>query len=345
MLPGPRYTDSSANTGQFFEQVLGRIGQAPGVTAVGTTTQVPMRPSQVMTRFLIEGAPQLAPGTYPYAQIRYVNAELFRTLGLKVKAGRVFTPDEVAKSASVFVVNEAFAQRYLGGETRATGKKILIGVMSPQPVKIPVVGVVANARDLGVDTEAMPEMYLPGFGVHEVLLVRSNVDAERMTNVIKDAVRAVDPQQPVYHIEAISAVVSDSMARQKMTATLLGIFGLATLLLAAIGIYGVLSYSVAQRTREIGVRIALGADRGDVLRLVLRQAGAFTAAGIGMGLAVGVAGARLVSGMGLLFETAPLDAAAVCIAIGALVTVAAIAVLVPAARATAVNPVAALRAE
>ncbi|MGB6191097.1 MAG: ABC transporter permease [Terracidiphilus sp.] len=344
-LPEPRYTDSSANTVQFFEQVLQRIGQTPGVTAVGTTTQVPMRPSNVMTRFLIEGAPALTPGTYPYAQIRYVNAGLFSTLGLKVKAGRVFTPDEVTKGAGVFVVNETFARRYLGGEAGALGRKILIGVMGPHPAKIPVVGVVANAHDLGVDTEAMPEMYLPGFGEHAVLLVRSKINVEQTENAVNAAVRMVDPQVAAYHVETIDAVVSDSMARQRMTATLLAIFGLATLLLAAIGIYGVLSYSVAQRTREIGVRIALGADRGDVLQLVLRQAGAFTAAGIGVGIAVGVAGARLVSGMGLLFETTPLDAMAVCVAIGALLTVAAIAVIVPAARATAVNPVTALKAE
>ena len=344
-LPGPKYTDASANTGQFYELVLERLKQTPGVTGVGTTTQVPMRPSQVMTRFLIEGATQLAPGTYPYAQIRYVNREMFSTLGLKVKAGRVFEADEVARGAGVFVVNEAFAQRYLGGVGTALGRKILIGVMSPQPVKFPVIGVVANARDLGVETEPMPEMYLPGFGVHEVLLVRSSVDAEHMTNAIRDAVRAVDPQVPVYHVETIRAVVSDSMARQRMTATLLGIFGLTTLLLAAIGIYGVLSYSVVQRRREIGVRIALGANRGDVLRLVLQQATLLTTVGIGLGLGAGLAGARLVSSMGLLFETTPVDAMAVGVAIGALVAVAAVAVVVPAARAAAVDPVVALKAE
>jgi predicted permease len=344
-LPGPQYTDSSANTVQFFEQVVEKLKQTPGVTGVGTTTQVPMRPSKVMTRFLIEGAAPLAPGTYPYAQIRYANVDLFSTLGLGLKAGRVFDADEVAKGAGVFVVNEAFAQRYLGGVDKALGKTILIGVMTPQPAKIPVVGVVANARDLGVDTETMPEMYLPGFGAHEVLLVRSSTDAQRMENAVKAAVRAADAQVPVYHVETIGEVVSDSMARQRMTATLLGIFGLATLLLAAIGIYGVLSYSVAQRTREIGVRIALGADRGDVLRLVLRQAGAFTVAGIAVGIAAGVAGARLVNGMGLLFETTPMDASAVGVAIGALVMVAAIAVIVPAARAARVDPVVALRAE
>jgi predicted permease len=344
-LPGPKYTDSSQNTVQFYEQVVEKLGQISGVTAVGTTTQVPLRPSEVMTRFLIEGAGPLALGTYPYAQIRFVNADFFRTMGIGVQAGRVFDRSEVANGASVFVVNEVFAKRYLAGPANALGRRIVIGVMTPQPAKIPVVGVVANAHDLGVEADPMPEMYLPGFGVHEVLLVRSSMDPENLTNVVRDAVHAVDLHQPVYHVETIGEVRSDSMARQRMTATLLGIFGLATLLLAAIGIYGVLSYSVAQRTREIGVRIALGAGRRDVLLLVLRQAGLFTAAGVLAGIAAGLAGARIVSAMGLLFETTPSDSTSVGVAIGALTMVAAIAVIIPAVRAVAVDPVMALKAE
>jgi predicted permease len=343
-LPEPRYTDSSENTTQFYQQVLDRLARAPGVLSVGTTTQVPMRPSQVMTRFLIEGAPQLAPGTYPYAQIRYVSEEFFHTTDLGVLKGRVFDRSDVANGTNAFVVNEAFAKRYLG-EGEPLGRKILLGVMGPKPTRIPVIGVVANMRDLGVDTEPMPEMYLPGFGVHEVLLVRSSVDAQRMTNVLQGAVRSVDPNQPIYHVQTIDEVVSESMARQRMTAALLGLFGLATLALAAIGIYGVLSHSVAQRTREIGVRIALGAERQDVLLLVLRQAGLFTAAGIVAAIPIGLTAARLMSTTGLLFQTTPGDSASVGVAIGALVMVAATAVVVPAARAAAVDPAAALRAE
>ncbi len=341
-LPEPRFGDSSPATAQFYQQVLDRLTHSPGVVAAGSTTQVPMRPSEVMTRFLIEGAPPLAPGTFPYAQIRYVSAEFFRTMGIGLREGRVFNQSEAANGASVFVVNEAFAKRYLQGRD-PLGAQILIGVMSSQPSKIPVIGVVANAHDLGVDTDPQPELYLPGFGLHEVLMVRSSVDAERMMTVVRDAVRAVDANQPVYHVETIGEVVSDSMARQRMTAMLLGIFALATLVLAAIGIYGVLSYSVAQRTREIGVRIALGADRGDVLRLVLRQAGTFTAIGVVTGTAVALACARLVNG--LLFRTSPTDAASAGISIGALGLVAAVAAIVPALRAAAVDPVEALRAE
>jgi predicted permease len=343
-LPDPRYTDSSPNTAQFYQQVIDRLSHTAGVAAVGTTTQVPMRPSQVMTRFLIEGAAPLAPGTYPYAQIRYVSTDFFHTMGLALRQGRLFTGSEVANGDGVFIVNEAFARRYLS-DRNPLGANILIGVLSPQPSKIPVIGVVANAHDLGVDTDPMPEMYLPGFGVHEVLLVRSTVDPQSMTTTVRNTVRSVDANQPIYHVETIGDVVSDSVARQRMTASLLGIFGLATLTLAAIGIYGVLSYSVAQRTREIGVRIALGAGRGDVLLLVLRQAGLFTAVGVIVGIAAGLAGARIVSSMGLLFQTSSADTFSVAVAIGALVAVAAVAVIVPATRAAAVDPMVALRAE
>jgi predicted permease len=343
-LPDPRYTDSSPNTSQFYQQVIDRLSHTAGVAEVGTTTQVPMRPSQVMTRFLIEGAAPLTPGTYPYAQIRYVSTDFFHTMGLALRQGRLFTGSEVANGDGVFIVNEAFARRYLN-DRNPLGAHILIGVLSPQPSKIPVVGVVANAHDLGVDTDPMPEMYLPGFGVHEVLLVRSTIDPQNMTSVIRNTVRSIDANQPIYHVETIGDVVADSVSRQRMTATLLGIFGLATLTLAAIGIYGVLAYSVAQRTREIGVRIALGAGRGDVLLLVLRQAGVFTVVGVIAGIAAGLAGARIVSAMGLLFETSSADMLSVAIAIGALVAVAAIAVVVPATRAAAVDPVVALRAE
>jgi predicted permease len=343
-LPSPKFGDSSPETAHFYEQVLERLKSAPGVIATGTTTQVPMRPSLVMTRFLIEGAPPLAPGAYPYAQIRYVSTDFFRTMGIGLRQGRVFDQSEVANAASLFVVNEAFARQYLGGRD-PIGAKVVIGVLSPQPSKIPVIGVVANVHDLGMDTDPQPELYLPGFGLHEVLLVRSSVASESMTAVVRDAVRAVDANQPIYHVEAIGDVVSDSMARQRMTATLLGIFALATLMLAAIGIYGVLSYSVAQRTREIGVRIALGADRGDVLRLVLMQAGTFTLIGVVTGVGVALAGSRLVNGLGLLFKTSAADAASAGVSIGALILVAAVAVIVPAARAAAVDPAKALRAE
>ena len=341
-LPTPRYDDSSSITNRFYQQVLNRIAAAPGVISAATTTQVPLRPSEVMTRFLIEGAPPLAPGTYPYAQIRYVSPDYFRTMGIALLRGRTFSESDIDSTTGFFVVNQAFAQRYLTGRD-PLGANILIGVLNPNPSRIPVIGVVANARDLGIDSDPEPEIYLPGYGLHAVLIVRSSLDPAALASVVRNSVLAVDPTQPIYHVESIQDVLTDSVARQRMTATLLGSFALVTLLLAAIGSFGVLSYSVARRNREIGVRMAIGADRSDILRLILRQAVTFTAIGVSAGLVAAFLGARLTDS--LLFQTTPADPVSVFISIAALVLVTLVAVSLPAARAVSVNPVEALRSD
>jgi len=342
MLPQPHYSDSGAATTQFYEQLLDKIAHAPGVVSAASTTAVPLNPSMLMTRFLIEGAPPLAPGSFPYAQIRYVSPDFFRTMGIGLVRGRVFERKDVDSPTGFFVVNEAFAQKHLAGRD-PIGAHILIGVMSPQPSSIPVIGVVANARDLGVETEPQPEIYLPGYGLHAVLLVRTSVAPESIMPVARNAVHELEPNLAIYNVQAVDAVLSDSLARQKMTAVLLGIFAVVAVVLAAIGIYGVLAYSVEQRTREIGVRMAVGARREDILRLVLQQAAVFVVIGIAAGLAVGFAGARLLSG--LLFRTSAVDPLSVSITVGALIVIAALAVSLPARRAASVEPTEALRAE
>jgi predicted permease len=341
-LPEPRYGDDSPTTNHFFEQLLDKVVQSPGVISAATTSVLPLKPSEVMTRFLVEGAKTLAPGTFPVAQIRYVSPSFFQTLGLRLQDGRIFEQKDIENRSNSFVVNRAFAQRFLSGRN-PVGANILLGVLGAHPDKIPVIGVVANAHDLGVDTEAQPEIYLPGFGLHEVLLVRSAIDPQNMVPIVRSAVHALDPTQPIYHPQTVDELLSDTLARAQMTAMLLGIFSLAALALAGIGIYGVLSYSVAQRTREIGVRMAVGANRTDVLRLVLGQAGRFSVIGIVIGLAAGLASARLISG--LLFNTSTVDPLSVWIAIGALFLAALLAVIIPAGRAASVNPNEALRAE
>jgi predicted permease len=341
-LPEPRYGDDSPTTNHFFEQLLDKIVQSPGVLSAATTSVLPLKPSEVMTRFLVEGAPPLASGTFPVAQIRYVSPSFFQTLGLPLQEGKIFEQKDIENKSNSLVVNSAFARRFLAGRN-PVGANVLLGVLSAHPDKIPVIGVVADAHDLGVDTGAQPELYLPGFGLHEVLLVRSAVDPQNAVPIVRNAVHALDPTQPIYQPQTVDALLSDTLARQQMTAMLLGIFSIVALALAGIGIYGVLSYSVAQRTREIGVRMAVGANRTDVLRLVLNQAGSFSAIGIIVGLAAGFAGARLISG--LLFSTSTVDPLSVWVAIGALVLAAVVAVIIPASRAASVNPNEALRAE
>ena len=345
-LPQPRYADSSPVTDRFFHQLLDRLAQAPGVLHAATTTQTPLKPSQVMTRFLIQGAPALAPGTYPFAQMRYISPAYFETMGLHLRDGRAFTQKDIDEQANVMMVNEAFARHYLTGRN-PVGSTVLLGVMTPNPDKIPVIGVVDNARDLGVNTDYEPEIYFPGYGLHEVVLLRTNVDAEGLIPALRSAVQTIDPSQPIYNVETTDALLADSLARQRMTALLLGLFAAVALALAAIGIYGVLSYSVAQRTREIGVRIAIGANRAHVLVLILSQAARFTALGLAVGLLASVVGARLMASQlsGLLFHTTSLDTSSIAIALGTLALIALVAAALPATRAASVNPAETLRTE
>ena len=295
-----------------------------------------------MTRFLVEGAPPLASGAFPGAQIRFVSPAFFHTMGLGLQQGRLFEQKDINDPTGFFIVNQAFAQRYLAGR-RPVGANIFLGVLSPQPAKIPVIGVVSNAHDLGVQTDAQPEIYLPGFGVHEVLLVRTVLDPSAAVPLVLKAVHQSDPSLPIYHVQAIEEILSDSLARQRMTATLLGIFSLVALSLAAVGIYGVLAYSITQRTREIGVRMAVGAKREDILRMVLSQTAKFALAGIGVGLAIAFAGAHLLSA--LLFKTSAADPLSACLTAVILLVIAALAVSLPARKAASVSPTEALRAE
>lgn len=264
------------------------------------------------------------------------------TLGLSLQNGRIFEQKDIESHTNSFVVSAAFARRYLATRN-PLGANILLGVLSAHPEKIPVIGVVANAHDLGVDIQAQPEIYLPGFGLHAALLVRTVADPASVEPIVKNAVRTLDPIQPVYHLQTVDTLLSDSMARQQMTALLLGLFAFVALALAAIGIYGVLSYSIAQRSREIGVRMAVGATRANILRLVLFQAARFTGVGIALGLAAGLVSARLIRA--LLFDTGTADPSSVGIATGFLALAAAMAAIIPASRAASANPNEALRAE
>jgi hypothetical protein len=295
-----------------------------------------------MTRFLVEGAPPTAAGTFPAAQIRYVSPDFFHTFGLALKSGTIFEQKDIENGVKSFVVNNAFARRYLAGRN-PLGANILLGVLSPHPEKIPVIGVVSDAHDLGVESAAQPEIYLPGFGLHAVLLVRTFADPASVESIVKNAVHALDRNQPIYHVQTVDALMASSMARQKMTAMLLGIFSLVALALAAIGIYGVLSYSVAQRAREIGVRMAVGATRANILRLVLSQAAQFTGIGLAAGVGAALLSAHIITS--LLFDTSPADPLSASVAIGCLALAAALAAIIPAVRAASANPNEALRAE
>ncbi len=341
-LPQPRYEDSTPATNHFYERLIDKLRQSPGILSAGTTITVPLRASHAMTRFLIAGAAPVAPGALPMEQVRSVSPDFFHTMGLELKQGRVFEEKDIESNSNFIIVNQAFAQRYLTGKDPLTSS-ILMNVLSPHPEKMPVIGVVSNAHDLGVETEAEPELYFPGFGTHAVLLIRTNADPKSILPEVRSAVREFDPNLPIYHVETLDEVLSDSLARQKMIAILLGIFALLALTLAAIGIYGVITYSVTQRQREIGVRMALGATRAKILLLILRESATFTGVGVLVGLVAAFASAHLASA--LLFQTSTADPVSTCVSIFGLLVIAILAAVLPAGRAAKINPVEALRSE
>jgi predicted permease len=279
-LPQPRYDDYAPATIHFYERLIDKLQQSPGIVSAGTTTAFPLEASHAMTRFLIAGQAAVAPGVLPLEQVRIVSPEFFHAMGLQLRQGRGFERKDVENNSSLFVINQAFSQRYLAGRDPLTSS-ILLNVLTAHPEKVPVIGVVSDARDLGVEVEAEPVLYLPGYEDHAVLLIRTNVDPKSILPEVRNAVRGLDPIQPIYHVETIDEVLSDSLARQRMIAALLAIFALLALILASIGIYGVIAYSVSERTREIGVRIAVGSSRANILLLMLLEAAAFTGIGAG----------------------------------------------------------------
>jgi putative ABC transport system permease protein len=341
-LPQPRYQDGNPATNHFYERLIEKLQQSPGIVSAGTTIVLPFKASHAMTRFLIAGEPALAPGALPMEQVRVVSPQFFQTMGLQLKQGRGFERKDVENSSELIIVNQAFARRYLSGKDPLTSS-ILMNVLSPHPEKVPVIGVVTDAHDLGVESEAEPVLYFPGFDLHVVLLIRTNTDPKSILPEVRNAVSELDPAQPIYHVETVDEVFSDSLARQRMIAVLLGIFASLALTLAAIGIYGVIAYSVTQRRREIGVRMAVGSSRANILILMLREAAAFTGIGVLAGLIAALAGAHLASA--LLFQTSSADPASICVSVSALLIIAMSAAVLPASRAASINPVEALRSE
>jgi predicted permease len=341
-LPQPRYDDGSPNTTGFYNQLLNKLLSVPGVVSVGTTTQLPLRSSAVMTRFLIDGNPPAVPGAFPGAQIRFVTPGFFSTMGLGFRSGRTFTEKELSDSAGVFIVNQAFARQYLA-DRDPIGARIVIGVLGPHPSSLPVIGVVSSAHEVGVQADPPPEIFLPGFGAHEVLIVRTTFDPVQAIPLVRKALHELDPGQPIYHIHTLESVLSDSIALQRVTTILLAVFAIVAVTLATIGVYGILAYSVVQRTREIGLRMAVGAQREDMLKMVMGRAFRFATIGIVGGLILALLGAHAVNS--LLFKTSAIDPLAIALTISGLIGMTAVAAAIPALRASRLNPTEALRTE
>jgi putative ABC transport system permease protein len=341
-LPRDKYPGAAA--GAFFEQLSERIAALPGVRAVAAASQFP--PLTIGdTQFSIEGV-RVESRTLPTALITTATPSLFDTLRVPLRAGRAFTPDDRLDAPPVLLVNQAFVSRYLAG-IDPLGQRLRLGSADRQRPPATIVGVVADFRNNGVTQPVRPEIYLP---VRQqtawnqlFILVRTDVAPASVLPAVRQTVTALDPEQPVYLIQTMEEALATASFSQRLSAMLVAIFAGLALVLAAIGIYGVMSYAVTARTQEMGVRLAIGAQRLDVIGLVLGQVARLSAIGLAIGIAVlllaGSAIEKLLFGV-RAFD--PLTIGGVTLILG---LVALAAAWLPAARASRIDPIQALRYE
>ena len=344
-LPNASYPkpQDSAN---FYKKLLERVSVLPGVQSAAAAWWIPLSGSDIAFNFDVQERP-LPEGQQPVAQVNVVTPEYFQTLRTPIVLGRAFTERDDKNAPPVAIVSESFARQYFPGEN-PIGKRITPNG-SVDPGKAPVreiVGVVADMHLISLRLAPKPQIYLPHqqFGIGSMsIFVRTQIDPQSLTNTLRRTVAEIDKDVPVYRTRTLTDYMSQSVAQPRLNAMLVGLFALIALLLAAAGIFGVMSYSVTQRTQEIGIRLALGAQRYDVLRLIILQGMRFVGAGIVLGLLGVFACTRLLQS--LLFGIGATDLRTMIVVSLILSAVAFLACLLPARRATLVNPVQALRAE
>lgn len=330
---------------RFFEQALGEIAQLPGVRSGSAASYLPFSGPGAGTNVNIEGRPPAKPGEELTATIQTVMPGYFHTLGIPLKSGRDFDQaDNTPTSPYRFIVNEEFVRRFLDGE-QPLGKKINALMDTTNPFGA-IVGVVGDTREWWIDRAPVPTVYY----VHAhlpfprmIFLVRAERNAVSEAEPARRVIQRLNPAQPIAEVRPMEDVLGENYSRQRFSAWLVSGFAVVALLLAAIGIYGLLAYSVTARTREFGVRAALGADSRSIVFLVLRSG----ARPVAIGLAIGVAGAAAISGLmrSLLFGVAPHDPVTFVVVPLFFAGVAAIAALLPARRAARLDPMEALRTE
>ncbi len=324
----------------FYAEAERRIKNIPGVQHAAFTVVLPLSGSNTDSSFIIEGQDPKRTGAYPDEEIRDITPDYFRVLETPLLRGRFFTEADSADAPEVVIVNEAFAKKYFPNED-ALGKRISRDDQNPKWATI--VGVVGNLRHRGLDVDAAPEFYLPHSQAPDrdmVLAVRSSQDARMLTSAIRNELRNVDPDIPLSNVRTLDQVVADSIAPRRLSVMLLGAFSGVALLLASVGMYGVISFLVVQRTHEIGVRMALGAQRGDVLKMVMSHAGKLLLIGAIIGLPVALLGSSTLRS--LLYHVDPFDMSIFAMVTATLALVALLASYIPALRATRADPMIAL---
>lgn len=342
-LPVP-VAQLEGSTPRLFRPVLEKIRAIPGVRSAAVISMLPIQNAWTNGNFAIEGRPDPQPGQEPLAEFRVASPGLFQSLGIPVLRGRDFTESDGESGPRIVIINEALAHKHFPGED-PLGQRLRLGEES-----FTIVGIAGSVRQAGLDYEPLAEIYFPyaaadfaGWLSDAALVIRTTVPPESVTNEVRAAVTSVDPGLPLYNVLTMEQVITESLAGRRLNLWLLTVFAGIALVLSAAGLYGVISYLVAQRTREIGMRIALGAQKRDVIGLVMRQAARLTGAGLLLGLFGAFAFTRVLES--LLYGVSardPLTYAALAVV---LTTVALLATWLPARRASRVDPILAIRAE
>jgi putative ABC transport system permease protein len=344
-LPETNYAKPE-QAAQFYKKLLDRVSTFPGVQSVGAAWWIPLSGSEISFNFNTEEHPVSA-GQQPIAQVNVVTPDYFQTVRAPIRSGRAFTDRDDRLAPPVAIVSEGFAKQFFPGEDPIGKRMTLNGSVDPgKPPVREIVGVVADMHLISLRIPPKPQIYIPHqqFAIQTMsIFVRSQMNSASLMNALRGAIDEIDKNVPVYRVRTLPDYLSQSIAQPRLNAMLVGLFALIALLLAAAGIFGVMSYSVTQRTQEIGIRLALGAQRYDVLRLVIGQGMRFVGAGVVLGLIGVFVCTRLLQS--LLFGIGATDLPTMFAVTLILTAVAFIACLLPARRATLVDPVRALRAE
>jgi putative ABC transport system permease protein len=341
-LPQARYSNDEQVV-SFYSQLTRRLKSVPGVESVSTIDMMPMGGSGGTISFLIEGRPAPPQGEYPEANARTSSPGYFQTMRIPVLKGRDFSEHDTVNTPLVVVINETMARKYWPNED-PLGKRLLSPGNRMPPAE--VIGVVGDIKHFGLDDHAEEYVYTSAIqtpGNSMFVVVRTATDPVSMTATLRKEVQSLDKELPVFDVKPMEQRITESAGSRRLVMFLLGIFAIVALLLASVGIYGVMAYAVTQRTHEIGIRMALGARRGDILRLVIRQGMLLVLLGVTLGLLVSFAVTRFMAGM--LFGVTANDPATLTGVSLLLAVIAFIACLIPARKATKVDPMVALRYE
>jgi putative ABC transport system permease protein len=343
-LPGAQYDTPRQEA--FYDQLLARVRALPGVKSAAGVWPLPLGGDSAVVAFNIEERPA-APPNRPHVRMAFATPGYFSTAGIPLLKGRFFTERDDSSAPRVLIVNKAFADRYFPGED-VLGKRITSGAGAPgrPPSPEEIVGVVGSAKLYALDAEPQPIYYFPYKQLPwqpPAMLVRTAVPPQTLESAIRAQVAALDPAVPVFQVSTMDELLSVQLTEERFHTLLLGCFAGVALLLAMVGLYGVMAYSVTRRTREIGVRIALGASRPVVLSMVIKEAALLLGAGLGLGFTASLATDRLLES--LLFGAAPLDPAVLGLSVLLVAFTGLLAAYLPARRATKIDPLLALRYE